>query len=164
MSPRWTGTDAGRDRAAAVSVIDGKRATNDYDVFLCYNSRDKKAVKQIGDRLKERGILPWLDEWEIRAGELWQDALEAQLKNVKSVAVFIGPRRIGPWQDLEMKAFIRQFVQRKSPVIPVILPGRKGTPKLPVLLEGFQKIDFRQDDSDPLEQLIWGITGERGLR
>jgi len=156
--------DLERDRAAAVSVIDGKRATKDYDVFLCHNSRDKKIVKQIGEQLIERGILPWLDEWEIRAGELWQDALEAQLKNVKSAAVFIGPRRVGPWQDLEVKAFIRQFVQRKCPVIPVILPGRKSTPKLPVLLEGFQKVDFRRDDPDPLEQLIWGITGERGLR
>ena len=156
--------DTGRDRAAAVSVIEGKRATNDYDVFLCHNSRDKKIVKQIGEQLIERGILPWLDEWEIRAGELWQDALEAQLKNVKSAAVFIGPRRVGPWQDLEVKAFIRQFVQRKCPVIPVILPGRKSTPKLPVLLDGFQMIDFRQGDPDPLEQLIRGIPGERGLR
>ena len=48
--------DSERDRAVALSVIEGKRATNDYDVFLCHNSRDKKTVKRIGERLKERGI------------------------------------------------------------------------------------------------------------
>jgi hypothetical protein len=30
------------------------------------NSPDKKQVMAIGERLKERGILPWLDIWEIR--------------------------------------------------------------------------------------------------
>jgi hypothetical protein len=30
-------------------------------VFMCHNSKDKQEVMAIGERLKERGILPWLD-------------------------------------------------------------------------------------------------------
>src|SRR5262249_34410239 len=50
-----------RDRQASFSVIEGKRASGDFDVFLCHRAVDKPAVKRIGERLMERGILPWLD-------------------------------------------------------------------------------------------------------
>ena len=156
--------DFERDRAAAVSVIEGKRETNDYDVFLCHNSKDKPAVKDIGEKLIERGILPWLDEWEIRPGERWQKALEKQIENVRAAAVFVGPEGISHWEDFEKDAFINDFLRRGRPVIPVILPTYKGRVELPILLKQFQRVDFRKKDPDPLEQLDWGITGERGLR
>ena len=60
--------DERRDRSAAALRLKGKIETGDYDVFLCHNSRDKEQVMAIGERLKERGILPWLDVWEIRPG------------------------------------------------------------------------------------------------
>jgi hypothetical protein len=75
--------------------------------------------------------------------------------------VFVGQGRIGPWQDLELAAFLRQFVKRECPVIPVILPDCKEVPELPAFLEGMTWVDFRKDDPDPMEQLVWGITGER---
>ena len=67
------------------------------------------------------------------------------------------------WQDLEIKELLNQFIKKKRPLIPVILPGRKGTPRLPSFLGHFHAVDFRKEDPDPLEQLIWGITGKRSL-
>ena len=64
--------DERRDQAAAALQLKGKIETGDYDVFLCHNSRDKEQVVAIGERLKERGILPWLDIWEIQPGRRWQ--------------------------------------------------------------------------------------------
>ena len=118
-------------------------------------------MKKIGEQLKERGILPWLDEWELRPGLPWQRALESQIGQIKSAAVFIGVNDIGPWQEMEQDAFIRQFIKRECPVIPVVLPDCDKTPELPILLEGMQWVDFRKGDPDPLEQLIWGITGRK---
>ncbi len=103
--------DQQRDRETARVQLDGKIATNDFDVFLCHHSEDKPAVKEIGERLKERGILPWLDEWELRPGLPWQRALGKQIKQIKSAAVFVGKNGRGPWQDLELEAFLRQFVK-----------------------------------------------------
>jgi hypothetical protein len=157
--------DAARDRAAAASTIEGKLATGDYDVFLCHNSADKPAVKETGERLKQRGILPWLDEWELRPGLPWQRALERQIEKVKSAAVFVGSDGIGPWEQMELEAFLQEFVSRECPVIPVLLPDATRKPKLPVFLRGMTWVDFRKSDPDPMKQLIWGITGERpGLR
>jgi len=155
--------DAQRERDTAAMILKGKIQAGDFDVFLCHNSKDKAAVKAIGEHLKERGILPWLDEWEFRPGLPWQKTLEAQIDNIKSAAVFIDPKGFGPWQDMEVDAFLRKFVSRKCPVIPVILEGCEGIPKLPVFLEGMMWVDFRRPEPDPMEQLLWGITGEKRM-
>lgn len=133
---------------------------NEFDVFLCHRSTDKPAVRAISERLKQRGLRPWLDSEQLRPGFPWQRALEEQITRIKSVAVVVGQSDVGPWQELEIEAFLRQFVRRACPVIPVILPAAAGTLTLPAFLEGMQWVDFRVADPDPLEQLIWGITGE----
>jgi WD40 repeat protein len=155
--------DTRRDREAAVSVLQGKIATEDFDVFLCHHGADKPSVRTIAHELKERGILPWLDEEQLRPGFPWQVELERQIERIKAAAVFVGKSGIGPWQDQELAAFLRQFVKRQCPVIPVILPDAEQTPKLPVFLEGMMWVDFRPPEPDPMGRLIWGITGRRGL-
>jgi hypothetical protein len=65
---------------------------------------------------------------------------------------------------MELEAFLRQFVKRECPVIPVILPDCEETPGLSIFLEGMTWVDFRKDDPAPMEQLMWGITGRRGVR
>ncbi|MCP4581536.1 MAG: TIR domain-containing protein [candidate division Zixibacteria bacterium] len=135
-----------------------------FDVFLCHNSKDKSAVREIANQLKEKGVVPWLDEWELPPGRSWQDELEANIENIKTAAVFVGPDRIGPWQKREINAYLRKFVNRGSPVIPVILSDCKSTPELPVFLQDMTWVDFRKAEPKPLEQLIWGITGQRGFQ
>ncbi len=132
-----------------------------FDVFLCHNSEDKPEVKKIGYQLKHHRLRPWLDEWELRPGLPWQRLLEENIEKIGAAAVFVGPTGIGPWQQMELDSFLREFVNRKCPVIPVVLKGTSKLPKLPLLLQGMTWVDFRQNEPDPLERLIWGITGER---
>jgi hypothetical protein len=96
-----------------------------FDVFLCHNSEDKPAVREIAQRLVKEGVKPWLDEREIRPGTSWQTALEQQIGFIKSAAVFVGDSGIGPWQLPEIQAFLNQFVKRACPVIPVVLGSAK---------------------------------------
>jgi hypothetical protein len=154
--------DARRERETAAFILQGKIATGGFDVFLCHNSADKPVVKEIGQQLRQRGILPWLDEWELRPGLPWQRLLENQIAQIKSAAVCIGDDGLGPWQQQELDAFLREFVRRGCPVIPVLLPEAPTEPQLPIFLKGNTWVDFRKRDSDPLGDLIWGITGERG--
>ena len=88
--------------------------------------------------------------------------MNKQVKTIKTVAVFVGPKGPGPWQDLELMAFLNKFAKRKCRVIPVILAERRGNPRLPELLTLVQRVDFRESEPDPFEQLVYGITGERG--
>jgi hypothetical protein len=142
-----------------VSIQDSKAEI--FDVFLCHNSEDKPAVREIFQKLADKNVKSWLDERGIRPGTSWQTALEQQIDSIKAAAVFVGDSGVGPWQRHEIQAFLNQFVRRKCPVIPVVLDSAKTTPKLPLMLENLQWVDFRVSDPDPLEQLLWGITGQK---
>lgn len=108
----------------------------EFDVFLCHNSRDKSAVREIACELRARNIRPWLDEWELQPGLPWQRAIEQQLRTVPAAGVFVGPSGYGPWQEMEQEALLRLFVERRCPVIPVILRGLEQVPTLPLFLSG----------------------------
>ncbi len=153
--------DVQRDLSTAASKLQGKIEIGDFDVFLCHNAKAKPMVKEIGEKLKEQGILPWLDEWELRPGLSWQQHLEKQIKRIKSVAVFVGKDGMGPWQQKEVEAFLIKFANRKCPVIPVLLPDAQRIPRLPIFLGSMTWVDFRVQEPDPMQRLIWGITGKR---
>jgi WD40 repeat protein len=152
--------DIARSIAAASSVIRGKEETTDFDVFLCHNVADKPAVRWTAEQLREHGVLPWLDEAELRPGRPWQDELERQIGSIRAAAVFVGPNGIGPWQNQEMTAFLREFAERGCPVIPVLLPGATA-PELPIFLRGMTWVDLASQDRAAIERLIWGITGRK---
>jgi GTPase SAR1 family protein len=149
--------DAGRESAAASTVLRGKEEVAEFDVFLCHNVNDKPAVRQLAQQLRERGLRPWLDERELRPGLPWQRVLEEQIQSIPATAVIVGSR-VGPWQDQELAAFLRQFVKRRCPVIPVLLPGAER-PNLPAFLDGMTWVDLAVIDPNPIDQLEWGITG-----
>lgn len=145
----------------AKQQLEGKRAAGAFDVFLCHNVADKPAVLGIAERLTAHGILPWLDQWELRPGLPWQRVLEEQISSIRTAAVFVGSEGIGPWQRQELDGFLREFNQRGCPVIPVMLPGAGGEPELPLFLRAMTWVDFRVAAPDPLSHLLWGITGVR---
>jgi WD40 repeat protein len=149
--------DVGRKKAAASTVLRGKEEVAEFDVFLCHNSEDKPAVRDLAQQLMERGLRPWLDERELRPGLPWQLVLEQQIQGIPAAAVIVGSQ-VGPWQDQELQAFLRQFARRRCPVIPVLLPGAQLL-ELPPFLDGMTWVDLARTDPDPLDQLEWGITG-----
>lgn len=152
------------DRAAhdaAAQQIKAKRAAGSFDVFLCHNGADKPAVRALARALQARGLLPWLDEWELPPGQPWQPLLEAQIARIRSAAVLVGAAGVGPWQQQELHAFLREFVARNAPVIPVLLPDASAAPELPLFLRAMTWVDFRTAEPDPMRRLEWGITGER---
>lgn len=131
----------------------------EFDVFLSHNSQDGPAVEQIARQLEAHGIRPWLTKWDLRPGENWQQEIEDQLLNIGAIAIFIGPDGIGPWQQAEIDTALIQRVERGCPIIPVILPSVGETWDLPVSLRKLGQVDFRRDEPDPVNQLVWGITG-----
>jgi len=132
-----------------------------FDVFMCHNSEDKTEVRKITDELIQKGLKPWLDEREIPPGQAWQPVLEELIETINSAVVFVGESGFGPWQDMELRAFINEFANRKCAVIPAVLPSVKELPKLPLFLKSLNYVDFRDAEQYPLDQLVWGITGEK---
>src|SRR6516225_4865956 len=134
-------------------------AESSYDVFLSYNSADHGLVEDIALKLRDEGLEPFLDRWNLAPGTLWRSKLEKTLGSCKAVAVCVGPGEMGSWQQREVDVALD--LQSKSvnfPVIPVLLPGCE--PPLGFLRQ-LTWVDLR---TQPLDQgiaiLIKGVRGE----
>lgn len=131
-----------------------------FDVFLSHNSKDKPTVLRLAKALRERGLRVWLDQWQLIPGRPWQEALEHIVETVPAALVVVGDDGLGPWEIPEMRGCLSQFVEREMPVIPVILPGVKELPNLPLFLKQFTWVDLRDGlTAENLDRLHWGITG-----
>lgn len=137
-----------------------------HDVFLSHSSLDKPTVEDLGGRLLDAGITPWLDKWNLVPGEPWQPEIEKALLSCDACAVIIGKDPLGPWHHEEMRAAIARQVterQRRLRVIPVLLPGagKPDADRLPPFLAKNTWVEFRDslDDPEAFHRLICGIKG-----
>jgi len=134
----------------------------DFDVFLSHNSKDKPIVRRLSAALEQRGLKPWLDEDQLVPGRPWQKALEDIVRITRTAAVLFGPAGMGPWEEPEMRACLTEFVNRKLPIIPVLLPDAPSEPELPLFLRAFTWVDLRDGlTKDGLDKLEWGITEQK---
>jgi len=132
-----------------------------FDVFLCHNSQEKAEVEKIRDQLKQQKIYAWLDKYDFEPFRPWQEQLGEIIPQIKAAAIFIGSSGVGPWANIEMEEFINEFASRKIRMGLVILPNcpKKLIEDVPRFMKRFHFVDFRQSSPDPMEQLVWGITG-----
>lgn len=153
---------ASRAHRDVLSVpVDDREYHRAFDVFLCHNSEDKPAVRHIKSALQAGGISTWLDEEQLPLGRPWQAELEREIGLVRSAAVFVGKTGIGPWQDVEIRGFLDEFVRRACPVIPVLLPDASAAPELPVFLRQMTWVDLRREYEANLRRLVAGIRTSR---
>lgn len=133
--------------------------------FLSHSSIHKPAVEEVAIRLRNEGIDPWLDKWNLIPGEPWQSAIEEALQSCDSCLVFVGPGGLGPWQNEEMRRAISRRVSegKQFRVVPVRLPGtdRPDRSQLPPFLTATTWVEFRGtlDDDDAFHRLLCGIRG-----
>jgi TIR domain len=115
-------------------------------VFLCHNAQDKPLVRILNEALQNGDVVTWFDEQRIKLGEVWQDKLEAAISSVAACLVVVGDSGLGPWQNLEQRAFINEFANRGCKVIPVLIGNPARPPELPLFLKQFMWLDLRRDD------------------
>ena len=130
-----------------------------FDVFLAHNSVDKPQVRTIATKLREQGIKPWLEEEQIPPGMSFQDEIQKAIPLIKAAAIIIGTQGLGKWQIMELRSLITKFVDRKIPVIPVLLPEVDNIPGDLLFLQELNWVKFEQiDDKRAFYRLEWGIT------
>lgn len=150
----------GRDVMDLLSLANAPRQ-DIFDVFLCHNSQDKPAIREIKVAFQQGGLRTWLDEDQLPIGLPWQQELEKQIGKIGTATVFVGDSGFGPWQNMEMRAFLNEFVQRGCPVIPVVLPTALSVPELPMFLKAMTWVGLRKDYALGLARMIEAIKGYR---
>lgn len=146
--------DQRREMELADAIFQGKIATGDFDVLLCYHDVDQKTVRTIARKLRERGILPWPYDWE-------RPQTDIPVFQIKAVAFFVGARGTGPGSGRHLAAFWQEVGDNGCVIIPNLVQGAPVEPKPPAQFTNLPWIDFRQIAPDPIELLTKAITGGR---
>lgn len=155
------GIDKGSSEESIDSSLSLESNSVKYDTFISYSRKDSEIILKIARNIRDYGLRVWFDEWCIRPGVMFQDAIESALPESKTIAVFIGKSGLNRWELIEMRVAVSLFVERNLPVIPCFLPGVDNL-NLPLFLREFQGIKFRSDDDiDAFGSLKWAITGIR---
>ncbi len=137
------------------------------DIFLSHSGKDKVAVRQIAEALRDRGLEVWLDEWELIPGRPWMETLQEASSLSRSSVVFVGRDKRGPWEIPELRACLSQMADRGLPIVPVLLPGAPERPEFPPFLAHHAWVNLRSGiTSEGIENLIGSIYREKkpGLR
>jgi WD40 repeat protein len=136
-----------------------------FAVFLSHNSRDKRFVERVAERLKRAGLEPWLDAWSLVPGEDWQQGVAAGLAASESCAVFVGPADLGAWSHQEVAVALDRVA--KDPdfrLFLVLLPGlpeQFDSERLSPFLRMRTWVDYRGglDDQRAFRSLICAVQG-----
>jgi hypothetical protein len=104
-------------------------------VFVSYAREDKDFARQLAQRLRESGRIPWQDLRNLRGGDDWQAAIDDALRNAEALVVVMSPQATKSQYVTYEWAFALGAGVR---VIPVV---RKRTPLHP-RLSSIQYIDF----------------------
>jgi len=132
----------------------------EFDVFLSHNSKDKPWVKKLKGSLEVYGLKVWLDQDEIRPGDLFAKALERGIAESRAVAVIISPQSmISNWVEAEYYRALTLATNNQTQLIPVMYK----LAEIPGFLTDRSWVDFRNEAeySQSVENLVWGITGEK---
>ena len=95
--------------------------------FLCHGSEDKDLiVKPFGRHLASLGVDPWMDGWEMFAGDSLVTKLESGLKNSELFLPFLTPTSVDKsWVRFEIEAAVVQRLMDKIRIIPIVVGLRK---------------------------------------
>jgi hypothetical protein len=129
-------------------------------VFLCHNSADKPSVEFLAQRLMAAGIQPWLDKWNLIAGEVFTPKIEEALSQCTAIAVFLGPTGRSPYQHEEVQLAINSRGRLGVRVIPVLLPGASPDASTGLLANRNQVTFTNLNDTEAFRLLVCGIKGE----
>ena len=123
-----------------------------YDVFLSHNEKDKPRVRKIAERLKQSGLRVWLDEWNIKLGEIIALKVDEGLDQSRVLVLCISPNALGSgWVGLERSTAIhRDPSNEKRRFIPLLLADCK----LPDTLRRYKYLDFRKETESAFDELL----------
>ena len=88
--------------AHQAGIRDNRRVASTHDLFLSYSSMDRSVVIVLAEKLRDRGLRVWFDEWEIRDGESIPSRIEAGLEGSAVLVLCMSANVFGSaWAELE---------------------------------------------------------------
>jgi GTPase SAR1 family protein len=150
--------EAQREIDMAASIFQGKLATREFDVLLCYTPNDRVAAFSLANQLKTQAILPWL----VGEKNISNELKEVPVLKAKAIIFFLDKdKQIGPGQPKALVAFLRKFAAIGCPIIPVTTSGAIEPPNVTSVTK-ISWINLLATKPDPVELIVHNVTRGRG--
>ena len=123
-----------------------------WDVFLSHSHRDRPRVVRLAERLRERGLRVWLDDWVIQPGDDIYNAIENGLEYSRTLLLCLSQPAIdSDWVKLERNtAIFRDPMNKARRFVPVLLEECR----MPATLGRFLYLDWRAEGEEELAKLL----------
>src|SRR5262252_370145 len=116
-------------------------------VFISYSRADIQFALRLADDLRKAGVVVWIDQRDIRAGEHWDIAIETALNSVTTVLVLLSPAACVSKNVMDEVSFAMNKGKRVIPVLRLAC-------EIPFRLERLQWIDVTRDYEQGLRLVI----------
>ena len=138
------------DRLQQAGDVVPARAT--LRVFLCHASEDKEAVRDLHRRLSRDAVSPWLDEEQLRPGQLWEEEIPRAIRQADVFVVCMSSRSVAKRGFLQREIRMALQVAEEMPSGTIfIVPARLDDCLVPENLQGIQRVDlFKPEGYDTL--------------
>lgn len=87
--------------------------------LVSYSKTDEKIVDAMVEELTQLGVALWVDQRDLRAGEVWQAAIADALQRSSVVLFLVGPTPLSDWRREEL---MRSLSGEKR-IVPVLING-----------------------------------------
>lgn len=121
-------------------------------IFISYSRDDEEFAIKLAMDLKNRNITVWLDEWEIKVGDLLVTKIGDAIKKTTYFGIILSPSSVKkPWVQTELNsALIKELNLNKVTVLPIL----RENCEIPTLLWGKKYADFRGNYDKGLNELL----------
>lgn len=113
-------------------------------VFISHSSRDKPAVLQLAAQLAARGFEPWVDKWEIGAGDNIVEKINQGLAEADAGLIVFSPQAAASrWVQAEWSALTFARIEQGKVLIPLVFDDATELPPLlaPLLRRRIDDVD-----------------------
>ncbi len=123
-----------------------------YDVFISHSSKDKVEVRELAEQLKADGLCVWLDEWEIKPGDMIGLKINQGLELSRTLVLVMSANA----SESEWVTFESQTVQITDPTNQRrrFIPLRLDNAEIKGPLKQFAYVDWRQHATDQYANLL----------
>ncbi len=121
--------------------------------FISYARKDSQTVLELVKLLKIQEAPLWMDQDDIGAGELWDEAIKNALSNCEGVVVALSPQSVRSEEVLKEVEFA---LEKEKPVIPILIEETK----IPSILQRFEYIDFTTHRAEAISKIFKALKIE----
>jgi len=127
-------------------------------IFVSYSRIDGEAVDYIVARLEQDGFNVWIDHEEIKAGDLWQEAIVQAVDNAYAVVLMLSPGSVAS-DNVRKEVDLAESASKE--LVPVLLAPVELPAKLRYQLAGIEWIEYYRDPEAKYRELLEALQAHQ---